>query len=170
MMATAKGQIAEKEMVVYWANSRGDLMMAPDTRMVPFLGWRRVECKTVSEIEQFSRRFARQEFEKFKSMKIEEHVKAQKRLNEIETNCKLRLAKGCISATDEAITRRTLQGIDRKRSRLYEMIANEPDLSRSCLTIEKFEAGKIAQMSEGKKRGLADDEVDGMAKLIEGVR
>lgn len=169
-MSTAKGQISEKEMVVYWVRPSGEMMMAPDTRMAPFLGWRRVECKTVSEIENFSRRFAAQEFTKFRNMKIEEHVRAQKRLNDIENNCKLRLAKGCISANDEALTRRTLQGIDRKRTTLYNLIANEPDLTRSCLNIEKYDAGKLAQMSEGKRRGLADSEVDGMAQLIEGVR
>jgi hypothetical protein len=169
-MNTAKGQIREKEMTVYWVRANGEMMLAPATNMPPFFGWRRVECKTVSETEQFSRRFAHQEWTKFRDMKVEEHIKAQKRLNEIEANCKLRLAQGCISAADEEATRRTLRGIDRKRTTLYNLITNEPDLSRSALTIEKYDQGKIIQMSGGKRRGLAGDEVNEIAQLIEGAR
>jgi len=168
-MQTAKGQIRERESVVYWINRyTREMMIAPDTRLKPFTGWDRVECRTVREIEDFSRRLAAQEFEKFRSLKVEEHLRYKAKRDQLRANCELRLAKGCISAADEFATRRTLKNLDLKDELLYKLLSNEPDLSRASLEIEKYEAGTIKGNTQ-KRRGLADEEVNAANRLVEGV-
>lgn len=167
---TARGQVGEKEAVVYWVDITGQLMMAPDTRMQPFKGWHRVECRTPAEIENFSRRMARQEFEKFRGMKVEEHIRYRAKREEIKNNCRLRLAKGCISQVDEYATRMTLRNLELKDELLYKLLSSEPDLSRASLEIEKFDAQTIKARSQGKHQGLRDEEVNMVAQMIEGVR
>lgn len=158
-------QISEQEMVVYWSNLEGELMLAPDTRMRPFKGWFRWECKTVTEIEDFSRRFAAQEHNKFKSMKIEEHLRSKVKREAIAANCRLRLAQGCISPTDELATRLTLESLERKDRALYALLTEEPDLSGGSLMIEKYDAEKVRSMTAGKRRGLQDSDIDTIAAL-----
>jgi hypothetical protein len=169
-MSTARGQVSEKEAVCYWVDMTGQLMLAPDTRMKPFPGWHRVECRTTGEIENFSRRMAKQEFERFRSMKVEEHLRYRDKRQEIISNCKLRLAKGCISQADEYATRMTLRNLELKDELLYKLLATEPDLSRASLEIEKYDAATIKARSQGKHQGLRDEEVNSVAQLMEGVR
>jgi hypothetical protein len=140
-------------------------MLAPDTRMRPFRGWRRFECKTAAETEQFSRKMAAQQYGKFRSMKIEEHLRSQRKRDTIKANCRLRLASGCISAEDERLTRQTLQSLERKDTLLQKLIFDQPDLSRASLTIEQHEQPQIDAMSTGKRRGLADSDIDAVAAL-----
>ncbi len=169
-MPTARGQISEKESVVYWVDITGQLMLAPDTKMKPFIGWHRVECRTPSEIENFSRRMAKQEFEKFRSLKVEEHLRYREKREQIKSNCRIRLARGCISQADEYATRMTLKNLELKDELLYKMLAHEPDLSRASLEIEKYDAATIKARSQGKYQGLRDEEVNQVAHLVEGVR
>ena len=164
-------QISAKESVVYWINGfTSELMLAPDTRMKPFVGWMRIECQTAADIEQFSRRMAMQEYNKFRGMKVEEHLRSQKKREALKANCKLRLAQGCVSPEDERLTRQTLQSLERKDQLLYRIIADEPDLSRGCLVIEKQENAIGLAQYGSKKRGLADNEISGAAKIAETTR
>jgi hypothetical protein len=142
-------------------------MLAPDTKMKPFRGWMRVECKTVSEIEQFSRRMAAQEYTKMRSLKVEEHMRSQTMRDKLKVNCRLRLASGCISPADELMTRNTLKSLERKDEAFYAMLAAEPNLSRSSLVIERQEAPIGFAEFSGKRRGLADSEVNTISKLAE---
>jgi len=160
-------EIREQERVVYWVNMAGEMMIAPDSRMKPFIGWNRFECRTKSEIEQFSRRFSKQEFEKFRSMKVEEHLRSKAKRDTLRANCELRLAKGCISAADEYVTRQTLKSLDAKDQMLYDLLAKEPDLSRGSLMIERYDHEKVVSISSGKRRGLADEDVSVVARLAE---
>lgn len=163
-----RGQISTEQCVVYWEYPPSkELMLAPDTRMKPFRGWMRVECKTISEIEQFSRRMAAQEYKKMRSQNVESHMRSQKYREQLKANCKLRLASGCISPEDEAMTRRTLQNLERKDEAFYKMIVSEPDLSRSSLVIERQEDVIGNAKYSQKRRGLADDEVNLVGKLAE---
>lgn len=161
------GQISSTQATVYWQHPNGELMVAPDSRMKPFRGWMRIECKTIGEIEQFSRRMAAQEYNKFKGMKVEEHMRFQAFRDRMKANCKLRLAAGCISAEDEAMTRRTLQNLERKDEAFYRMLTNEPDLSRASLVIERHEESTIKTFGSKKLRGLADDELSHAGQLAE---
>ncbi len=142
-------------------------MVAPDTRMKPFRGWSRIECKTIADIEQFSRRMAAQEYQKFRGMKVEEHMRSQAFRDRLKANCRLRLASGCISAADEEMTKKTLQNLERKDEVFYRMLVTEPDLSRSSLVIERKEDLIGPAQYSGKRRGLADDEVNLVGKLAE---
>ena len=162
------GQISSKEATVYWEHGLSkELMVAPDSRMKPFRGWMRIECRTVAETEQFSRRMAAQEYNKFRGMKVEEHMRSQEFRDRMKANCKLRLASGCISAEDDAMTRRTLQNLERKDEMFYRMLTNEPDLSRASLVIERHEESTIKTFGSKKRRGLADDELNHAGKLAE---
>ena len=96
-----RGHIGEREAVVYWVSAAGSLMLAPDTRMKPFRGWRRVECQTLSEIEQFSRRMALQQYNKMRRESCGEHLRHMKRREDIKANCRLRLASGCFGTRSE---------------------------------------------------------------------
>lgn len=167
---TAKGQISSSEATVFWRHLSGDLMLAPDTKMKPFDGWYRIECHTVQETEHYSRLLAKQEFEKFRSMKVADHLRYKEKREQIRANCLLRLAKGCISAADEQATRMTLKNVELKDELLYKLIATEPDLSRASLEIEKYDFETIKARGQGKRAGLADHEVNIAAKLAEGVR
>ena len=153
--------------VVYWVNVTGELMLAPDSLMKPFQGWQKQEAKTSGEIEAFSRRFAAQEFNKFRGMKIEEHLRSKAKREELRANCMLRLARGCISSVDEQITRQTLKSLEIKDQMLYKLLTDEPDLSRGCLMIEKYEEPKVKSLTASKRRGLADDEVNLIGALAE---
>lgn len=166
---SAKGQIREKEQTVFWIHISGDLMLAPDTRMNPFPNWTRIECRTAKETEFYSRKMARQEFEKFRSLKIEEHLRYKEKREQIAANCRLRLAKGCISEADEYATRMTLKNVELKDELLYKLLSSEPDLSRASLEIEKYDAQTIKAKGE-KRRGLSDEEVNPMNEMLEGVR
>ena len=169
-VTTARGQIGEKDRTVFWRHLSGELMIAPDTRMTPFRNWTRIECHTVKETEFYSRQLARQEFDKFKSMKITDHLRYKEKREQIKANCLLRLAKGCISAADEQATRMTLKNVELKDELLYKLIATEPDLSRASLEIEKYDSQTIKARGQGKRAGLADHEINIAAKLAEGVR
>jgi hypothetical protein len=142
-------------------------MVAPDTRMRPFQGWTRHECKTVAEVEQFSRRMARQEYQKFKTMRVEEHIRSQKKREEIKANCRLRLAKGCISAEDERLTRETLASLERKDQALYALIADQVNLDKACLTIEKQEESTSPLAVLNKRKGLSDEELSFSNRMAE---
>lgn len=50
---------------------------------------------------------------------------------------------------------------------LYKLLTDEPDLSRGCLMIEKYEEPKVKSLTASKRRGLADDEVNLIGALAE---
>lgn len=163
------GQIREQERTVFWVNMAGDIMLAPDTRCNPLPGYHRIECSTVAETEQMSRRMAMQEFNRMRSMRIEEHLRTKKKREEIIASCRLRLAKGCISEADEAANRLILQRMQRADETLYKLLGSEPDLSRASLAIEQHDAQTI-RANTSKHRGLRDEEINPVSKLVEGVR
>lgn len=154
---------------VFWQHWTGKLMVAPDSRMNPLKGWNRIECKTTSEVESYSRQMARQEYQKFKSLKVEEHLRGQKRREELKANCRLRLAKGCISAEDERLTRETLRSLERKDDLLYQIIREEPDYACAHLLVEETEESTSPSAILNKKRGLQDEDINFIGKLSESV-
>ncbi len=164
-----KGEITNG--TVYWAHVSGELMVAPDSRVDPakldgFRGWRRIQCRTTAEVEQFSRRMAAQEFTKFKNVKVEEHLRHMKKREELKANCRLRLAKGCISAEDERLTRETLKSLERKDAVLMDLITKEPDLSRAHLVIEEKEESTAVHKFSDKRKGLRDDELSLIGSVL----
>ena len=68
------------------------------------------------------------------------------------------------------LTRKTLESLKAKDDLLYKFLATEPDLSKGCLMIEKYEEGKIRQISSGKNRGLRDEEVSLISSLSEATK
>lgn len=163
-------QIRNEERTCFWVHVSGDVMMAPDTRMHPFPNYTRIECHSAKETEFYSRKLAAQEFAKFRSLKVEEHLRYREKREQIKSNCRLRLAKGCISNADEYATRMTLKNLELKDELLYKLLASEPDLSKASLEIEKYDAETIRSRSNGKRRGLADHGVNSVAEMIRGVK
>lgn len=163
----ARGTISDQQATVFWVSSTGEIMVAPDSRMKPFKHWRAIVCKTTSETEQMSRRMAQQQFNRMKQTQAEEHMRLRPKMEKIKANCRLRLAKGCISTTDEALTRRTLANMERREEMFYKLLFTEPDLTKAHLVIEEKESAIGMAEFSGKRRGLADDEVLQMAKLAE---
>lgn len=161
------GAISDSQATAWFVNASGEIMVAPDNRMPAFRGWRRVLTKTVAETEQMSRRMAAQQYDRMRSLRVDEHLRHQKKRDAIKANCRLRLAAGCISKEDERLTRQTLASLERKDELFYRLIANEPDLSRTSLVIEQKEAPIGNAAYSGKRRGLADMEVNEMAQLAE---
>ncbi len=169
MSTSARGQISEKQCTVFWRHLSGDLMLAPATNLQPFVNWTRIECRTAKETEFYSRQLAKQEFAKFRSLKVEEHLRYREKRDHIKANCRLRLAKGCISEADELATRMTLKSQELKDELLYKLLSSEPDLSRASLEIEKYDAPTLKAKSD-KRRGLRDDEINPMNEMMKGVR
>jgi hypothetical protein len=142
--------IATKERPTYWLNPRtNQVMMAPHTQMPPFKGWLRHECRTAGEIQALSRRLSKQEEDKYRKLKVEEHLREKKHLDRIKANCKLRLAKGCISPHDEEVTRHTLKSVERKEETLYRILTE--NLMTGHLEIEKKEQPLGMAAYAGKK-------------------
>lgn len=167
---TGTGAISDSQATAWWIHRNAigdvdDIMIAPDSRMKPFRGYERVLTRTVAETEQMSRRMARQQYNRMRSLRVDEHLRHQKRREQIKTNCRLRLASGCISAEDERLTRMTLASLERKDELFYNLIANEPDLTRTSLVIEQKESPTGMAQFSGKKRGLADSEINAMVQL-----
>ena len=162
----SKGTISDSQATVWWVHASGEIMLSPDSRMKPFRGWRAIQTKTVAETEQMSRRMAKQQYDKMRSLRVDEHLRHQKRRDQIKANCR---ASGCISQEDERLTRMTLASLERKDQLFYQLIANEPDLTRTSLVIEQKEAPIGNAAFAGKRRGLADMEVNEMAQLAESV-
>lgn len=132
----SRGQV---EATVFWVRMDGDIMLAPHTAMKPFLGYQKVECSTIADIERMSKKMAEQEEAKLKGLKIQEMIRALPKWEQIISNCKLRLAQGCISSADEAVTRHTLASMEQKRVKLIEIMTGNVTLSESCLEIERTE-------------------------------
>ena len=167
---SSKGTISDSQASVWWVNGvSGEIMLAPDSRMPPFRGWQAIQTKTVAETEQMSRRMAKQQYDRMRSMQIDEHLRHKKRRDQLKANCRIRLAAGCISKTDELWTRTTLASLEHKDELFYQLIANEPDLTRTSLVIEQKESPIGNAAFAGKRRGLADLEVNEMAQLAESV-
>lgn len=133
----ARGQV---ETVVFWLRMDGDLMLAPHTLMKPFPGYQKIECSTIRDIEKMSRKMATQEENKLRGLKVEEMMRSLPRWETIISSCRLRLANGCISNADEALTRHTLASMERKKAKLIEIMAGNTTVAESCLEIEKTTA------------------------------
>lgn len=144
----ARGQC---EPVVFWVRADGDMMLAPHTLMPCFPGYQKIECTTPSDIERMSRKMATQEENKLRGLKIEEMVRALPKWEQIISNCKLRLAAGCISNADEALTKSTLASMERKRARLIEIMVGNATMSENSLVIEQKEAPIGMAASAAKK-------------------
>ena len=146
----------------------GEIMLGPDSRMPPFRGWRAIQTKTVAETEQMSRRMAKQQYDRMRSlqsMSTSPPEDAATRSRQIADFAWL----------PDASRRKTNfdthdAGVPRAQGQLfYQLIANEPDLTRTSLVIEQKEAPIGNAAFAGKRRGLADMEVNEMAQLAESV-
>jgi hypothetical protein len=144
----ARGQC---EPVVWWLRADGEIMPAPHSQMQPFPGYERIETNTLSSISRMSKLMAAQEEKKMRELKVSEQLRALPKWEQIIANCKLRLANGCISKADEAITKSTLASVERKMSLLVSLMSGQGVVGVGCLEIEKREAPTGAAEFQQKK-------------------
>lgn len=134
---TTRRQRGMCEPVHFWLRSDGELMLSPHTSMKPWPGYRLIEATNVREIEKWSKRMREQEEIKLRKMKIEEHLRALPEWERRIANCRLRLAQGCISTLDEAMTKHSLASFERKKDMLMNLMTGQGSLLEGCLEIEK---------------------------------
>lgn len=131
--------------VVYWASPKGEIQIAPDSRiseaqlrMMPeYRHWRRCEAVGAREIEKISLILSRQAFEQKKRMKVEQHLREKFALDQLKVRCQLRLAQG-YSREDVEANRKILATAKHSEDQLYRVIASEfdPALRNTALAIE----------------------------------
>lgn len=146
--------------VIYFASPKGELMLAPDSRITQaqierwpeFKGWKRCEATGSKEIEKVAVILARQEFERKKLMKIEQHIRESEWLKQLQVRCKLRRAQG-YSKNDVAYNEKILKRAERSERVLYDAIAAEfdPNHRSTALQIEIKEQSTSKLASIGQK-------------------
>lgn len=139
------------EPVHFWLRSDGEIMLSPHTSMKPWPGYQLIEATNVREIEKWSKKMRDQEEIKLRKMKIEESVRALPEWERRITNCRLRLAKGCISTLDEAMTKHSLASFERKKDLLVSLMTGQGSLLEGCLEIEKAPAATGMAQYQQKK-------------------
>lgn len=131
--------------VVYWASPKGELMLAPDSRiteaqlrrMQEFKHWRRCEAVGVREIEKISLILSRQLFEQKKQMKVEQHLREKFAIDQLMVRARLRMANP-YSKNDVEANSLILKRAKRSEENLYRVIASEfqPELRTTSLEME----------------------------------
>lgn len=116
----------------------GELMIAPHTKMHPFPGWMRHEVKTVREIEALSRQLERQEVQKLRSMKVDEHLRSQRKRDDMRASARIRIAQH-FSEADVEMNRQILKSLERKDDALIRVLTDDSSLLTGSLEIEKHE-------------------------------
>lgn len=145
--------------VVYLCSPKGEIELAPDGRLtraqldkIGYKSWRRCEATGVREIERLSIILSRQEFERKKQMKVEQHLREKFELDQLKVRCKLRMAQG-YSRDDEELNSRILQRANRAEEGLYRVIASEfnPGQRTTALEIEVREQSTSPLAHVGQK-------------------
>lgn len=151
--------------VVYWASPKGELQLAPDTRitqakldqMPEYKGWKRCEAVGAREIQKIGVILSRQEFERKKAMKIQRHILENEEIRQLQVRCRLRIAQG-YSRNDQAMNEKILRRAKRSEDMLYAAIVSEfdPTASTTGLFIEGKEqsTSPLAHVGE-KPQGIA---------------
>lgn len=142
------------EPVHFWLRVDGEIMLSPHTSMQPWPGYRLVECTNVRDIEKWSKKMRDQEEIKLRKMKIEEHLRALPEWEMRIARCERRLAEGCISSMDEAMTRHSLSSFQRKKEMLMSLMTGQGSLLEGSLEIERKEQPIGMAAFAGKKMEL----------------
>lgn len=145
--------------VVYLCSPKGEIELAPDGRLtqtqldkIGYKSWRRCEATGVREIERLSIILARQEFERKKKMKVEQHMREKFELDQLKVRCQLRIAQG-YSKNDEELNSRILKRANQAEENLYKVIASEfdPACRTTALAIEVREQSTSPLAHVGQK-------------------
>lgn len=152
--------IRQKETLVYYVNAKGEIMMAPDSRISPktlnLQGWRQFEAVTAKEKETIAGRLAEQIWKQKKAMKIEQRMREQEQRNVIRANCKIRIAQG-FSPADIELNKAILIRMDQHDERFFKELAQEfdPTTRTSALECELKDAVVgMAAHPIGKRVGI----------------
>lgn len=151
-------------LVVYLCSPKGEIELAPDGRLtraqldkIGYRHWRRCEAVGAREIEKISLIISRQEFERKKRMKVEQHLRERFDLEQLQVRCKLRLAQS-FSKEDVEVNAHILKRARMSEDALYLVIASEfnPSLRTTALAIEAKpqSTSKLAHIGQ-KPEGLS---------------
>jgi hypothetical protein len=129
--------------VVYWASPKGELMLAPDTRiteaqlrrMPEYKHWRRCEAVGAREIEKIGLKLSQQEFERRKRMDVERVLREMKFIQMKQVEAKLRKAQH-YSANDAQINGDRVKFWQNREDRALSVIASQFDPTRRRAGLE----------------------------------
>jgi hypothetical protein len=153
-------EIRHKDNVVaYFTNLKGDIILAPDTRMHPHqcglhpLEWRRCEAVGVREIEAISRKLSAQNWEKKKQMSIGQHLREKAFIDQMKVRCKIRLAQAH-SANDASINQQILDKMEKREDDFMKMVVSTFDHTtrNTALDVELSDESTSVLRNFGKKR------------------
>ena len=125
-------------LVVYWTSPKGEIQIAPDSRISQYQldnyfpeyrGWKRCEANGAKEIEKIALIVSRQEFERKKKMKVEQHLREWESLEFLETSAKLNIAKR-YSPRDIEVNKKNLQRTEKRKQKVLDAICAEFDPTR----------------------------------------
>ena len=129
---------------VYWASPKGELQAAPDSRitqaqidryMPEYKGWKRCEATGHKEIEKVVVILARQEFENKKRQKVQQHLRENDFIRQLQVRCRLRLAQG-YSKKDVELNKKVMARARNSEKLLYDAIVSEFDPTRRTHALE----------------------------------
>jgi hypothetical protein len=129
---------------VYWASPKGELQAAPDSRitqaqidryMPEYKGWKRCEATGHKEIEKVVVILARQEFENKKRQKVQQHLRENEFVRQLQVRCRLRLAQG-YSKNDVEMNKKIMARARHSEKLLYDAIVSEFDPTRRTHALE----------------------------------
>lgn len=120
------------ETLAYFVNRyTGEIRLSPDNCISDpaKLGWNPsewgyYEAKTAREKDSVSGRMAAQLYEKKKSMKVEQHMREQRKRNELRCSARLRLAQAP-TKLDAMCNQKIIQRIDADESQFFKDLAEE---------------------------------------------
>lgn len=146
--------------VVYLCSPKGEIELAPDGRLtqdqlnrIGYKKWRRCEAVGSREIEKLSLILARQEFERKRAMKVEQHLREKFFLDQMKVRCRLRMAQG-YSKNDAEMNKKILQRAERQENQMYAAIVSEfdPSARTTALEIEVRPQSTSKLAAVGQKR------------------
>jgi cell division FtsZ-interacting protein ZapD len=153
-------EIRHKDNIVaYFCNIKGEIILAPDTRMHPHqcglhpLEWRRCEAVGAREIESISRKLSAQNWEKKKAMSVGQHLREKAFIDQMKARCKIRMAQAH-SANDVSINKQILDKMEKREDDFMKMVVSTFDVTKrnTALDVELSEESTSVLRNFGKKR------------------
>lgn len=157
MQILASRTTTQNEVMIYFVSPKGEVILSPDNRItdpakVGRPGWHSFEARTAKEKEDVAARMAAQLWAKKKDMQIQQHVREQKKRNELRASAQLRLAQSK-TAFDAECQKAIIRRMDEDDEKFFHLLSDEFDPTKrtSGLEIEWKEAA-IGMAARGDKR------------------
>lgn len=115
---TQRGQV-KREAVVYFENSRGHVIVAPNRDHPTPWGYRREEADTVAKIERLSRKMSDQEHQRVEELNERDWLLYERAIKENRSKLFARLMATDCSAKEAGFVRAAIKRLDDNLHRRY---------------------------------------------------